>query len=196
MNNETNQGVNQKDSVLTILVEKYNSTKNEIYFIELWEQVKAFAFMQAKKYHEIKIDEKISIAQECLWKCCSCLKPGTNLLTLYGTVLNNKFYDEWVKKMQTESYKINKNATSLEFMYEDIKYEPIAPVDFFNIDLFIIECKLSELEKELCKLMYQGYKRYEILEKLKIKSNIKYNNLLNRLRDKIRQNYLIEGLIF
>lgn len=190
MNNETNQG----GSALLDLVEMYNSTNNEMYFNQLWEEVKAFSFMISKKYHEIEYEDKISIAQEVLWNCCNKLKEGKNLLTLYGTALNNRYYDTWAKKMQRDNFKLNDTAASLDQMFEDTNYQPSFEQDLFNIEMFIYESRLTELEATLCILLHQGYKRSEIMNKLSMKNSGQYNRLLQKLRNKINVNYLSEGL--
>lgn len=190
MNNEMNQG----GSALLDLVEKYNSTNDDVYFNQLWEEVKAFSFMISKKYHEIEFEDKISIAQEVLWNCCKKLKEGKNLLTLYGTALNNRYYDTWAKKMQRDNFKLNDTAASLDQMFEDINYQPAVEQDMFSIEMFLYEAKLTKLETALCILLYEGYKRAEIMNKLNMKNSGQYNRLMEKLRNKVNINYLSEGL--
>lgn len=190
MNNEMNQG----GSALLDLVEKYNSTNDDMYFNQLWEEVKAFSFMISKKYHEIEFEDKISIAQEVLWNCCKKLKEGKNLLTLYGTALNNRYYDTWAKKMQRDNFKLNDTAASLDQMFEDINYQPAVEQDMFSIEMFLYEAKLTKLETDLCILLYEGYKRAEIMNKLNMKNSGQYNRLMEKLRNKVNINYLSEGL--
>lgn len=190
MNNEMNQGGYD----LLSLVALYNETEDERYFSQLWEEVKAFSFTISKKYYEISIEDKESVSKECLWNCCKTLKPGTNLLTMYGTVLNHRFYDMWAKKMQRDNYKMNANAMSLDQMYEDVRFEPRSPEREFSLEMFIYECQLSELEAVLCTLLYQGYKRADIMKVMNLTNSGQYNRLINKLREKVNKNYSKEGL--
>lgn len=186
----------KEGNTLTELVEKYNSTNNEIYFNQLWEQVKAFSFMITNRYNDVEYDEKISISQEVLWKCCKKLKKGKNLLTLYGTALKNRFYDEWAKRRQTQKYRINSTAMSLDQLYEEVKFEPAEHMDIFNIEMFIDESKLTGMETDLCILLYEGFKRSEIMNKLNMTNNGQYNRLIKIVRNKVKINYLAENLNF
>lgn len=180
--------------ILGGLVKKYQETGEEKYFEQLWELVKPFGIMIARKYPSIPFEEREPLAMHCLWDCCKTFKEGKNLLTLYGTVLGNRMYDFWGKKMQTQKYKINSEAASLDKLKEDVNFQPAAEVDNFNIELFYYECKLIGIELKIVALINEGYRKTEILKKLKLKSE-EYNELLEIIKEKVRNNYLSEEFI-
>lgn len=172
----------------------YATTKEDTYFNQLWYSVKLFAIKITNKYPSIEMEDKLSIAMECLMNACNGLKPGQNLLTLYGTILNNRFCDLWGKKMQTGRYKLNADAYSLDKLQEDINFQPSYEDNLFNLDLFNIECKLVGIELKMVGLIYEGYTRTEIRKQLKLTIE-NYNNILQGIKDKICNNYLDEELV-
>lgn len=187
-----NEIINNGGLQLEELAFRYATTKGDIYFNQLWSRVMPFSIKISNKYPSIEYEDKISIAMECLMDCCNNLKEGQNVLTLYGRILGNRLYDLWGKSMQTGKYKINSEAASLEKMQEDVNYEPSTSIDEFSLNLFYSDCKFANIEAMMVELIYQGYNKCEIKARLKLKSE-DYSQLLENIKNKIRNNYLEES---
>ena len=173
------------------LVKEFNLTKSDECFEILWNKIKAFAIKVGSKYVTIPYEEKESIAMEVLFRCLPKLenKKG-KLLTYYGFALKGE-YICYLEKMNRKKELIIKDSVSLDEMKEEINYEPTDNKDNFDVDFFSYQSKLDRIETLLVKMIYGGYKRDEIREKLKLTSE-KYNSVMRGLREKIQLNY-IEG---
>lgn len=182
---------NNRGLELSKLAQAYMSTGKEEYFNTLWYNSKAFAITILKRYPSIQYEDGISIAMECLWNSVKALKPNQNILTLYGTVLQNRLYDMFHKTMQMGKYKINAEAASLDLMKEDTNYEPTYNDDHFSIEMFKTECDILGLESNILTMIYEGYKSKEIISKLNLTKEL-FNDMMNIIREKINNNYLQE----
>lgn len=185
-----NENIN-KGLELNGLISLYKETREDKYFNRLWDNVKSFAIMKGKRYPSIEFDDIISNSMECLWISLNNIKEGNNLLTYYGRILENRFYDIFNKKMQSKKYKMNSQSLSLEDLKEDVGYEPGKLDDTFNLEMFEYECKLIGIELTIVELIYTGFKQNEIIKKLEIDRKI-YKNLLEEIKNKIKVNYLGE----
>lgn len=185
-----NENIN-KGLELNSLISLYKQTREDKYFNKLWDNVKSFAIMKGKRYPSIEFDDIISNSMECLWISLNNIKEGNNLLTYYGRILENRFYDIFNKKMQSKKYKMNSQSLSLEDLKEDVGYEPAKLDDTFNLEMFEYECKLIGIELTIVELIYTGFKQNEIIKKLEIDRKL-YKNLLEEIKNKIKVNYLGE----
>lgn len=176
---------------LSKLAQAYMSTGKEEYFNTLWYNSKAFAITILKRYPSIQYEDGISIAMECLWNSVKALKPNQNILTLYGTVLQNRLYDLFHKTMQAGKYKMFSEATSLDELKENINYEPTYNDDSFNIEMFKTECDIVGLESNILTMIYEGYKSKEIISKLNLTKDL-FNTMMDIIKSKINNNYLQE----
>ena len=176
---------------LSKLAQAYMSTGKEEYFNTLWYNSKAFAITILKRYPSIQYEDGISIAMECLWNSVRALKPNQNILTLYGTVLQNRLYDLFHKTMQTAKYKMHSEASSLDALKDDINYEPPFIDDQFSIEMFKTECDIVGLESSILTMIYEGYKSKEIISKLNLTKDL-FNSVMDIIKSKINNNYLQE----
>lgn len=176
---------------LSKLAQAYMSTGKEEYFNTLWYNCKAFAITILKRYPSIQYEDGISIAMECLWNSVRALKPNQNILTLYGTVLQNRLYDLFHKTMQAAKYKMHSEATSLDALKDDINYEPPFIDDQFSIEMFKTECDIVGLESSILTMIYEGYKSKEIISKLNLTKDL-FNSVMDIIKSKINNNYLQE----
>lgn len=170
------------------LAELYNSTKNELYFNQLWYGVKAFSVSIGNKYVTIPYEDKMSIAMEVLFRCLPKLNSGKGkVLTYYGNALRCE-YISYIEKQKTKKYEFNESAYSLDQLKEEINYEPSREIDYFTVDDFISENDLNRLESALVKLIDAGYKSNEISKYLNITLK-QYKELLTNLQFKLSNNY-------
>lgn len=176
---------------LSKLAQAYMSTGKEEYFNTLWYNSKAFAITILKRYPSIQYEDGISIAMECLWNSVRALKPNQNILTLYGTVLQNRLYDLFHKTMQAAKYKMYSEASSLDALKDDINYEPPFIDDQFSIEMFKTECDIVGLESSILTMIYEGYKSKEIISKLNLTKDL-FNSVMDIIKSKINNNYLQE----
>lgn len=182
---------------LESLAEEFIKTGDETYFNLLWEGVKPFSIKMGKKFMTIPYEDKESIAMEVLFRCVSKLQNNTGfdfkkgkLLTYYGRALYGEFIC-WLEKCNTYKQKVNTEAYSLEKMEEDIGYIPATAKDNFNMNIFLSDCQLLDIEAKFILLLDEGYNKREIMARMKLKKD-DYNSLLDTVREKIRNNYLIE----
>lgn len=188
LNNEISgvQGFNLEE-----LADLYNTTKDELYFNQLWYGVKAFSVSIGSKYVTIPYEDKMSIAMEVLFRCLPKLNSGKGkVLTYYGNALRCE-YITYIEKQKTKKYEFNESAYSLDQLKEEINYEPTREIDFFSVDDFISENDLDKMQSALVKLINVGYKSNEISKSLKL-TLAEYKQLLKSVQEKISMNY-IEG---
>ena len=170
------------------LAELYNTTKNELYFNQLWYNVKAFSVSIGSKYVTIPYEDKISIAMEVLFRCLPKLNSGKGkVLTYYGNALRCE-YISYIEKQKTKKYEFNDSAYSLDQLKEEINYEPSRELEYFSVDDFISENDLDRLESAVVKLINAGYKSNEISKSLKLTLQ-EYKQLLTNVQRKISMNY-------
>lgn len=170
------------------LAELYNSTKNELYFNQLWYNVKAFSVSIGSKYVTIPYEDKMSIAMEVLFRCLPKLNSGKGkVLTYYGNALRCE-YISYIEKQKTKKYEFNDSAYSLDQLKEEINYEPSKELEYFSVDDFISENDLDRLESAVVKLINAGYKSNEISKSLKLTLQ-EYKQLLSNVQRKISMNY-------
>lgn len=170
------------------LAELYNTTKNELYFNQLWYNVKAFSVSIGSKYVTIPYEDKMSIAMEVLFRCLPKLNSGKGkVLTYYGNALRCE-YISYIEKQKTKKYEFNDSAYSLDQLKEEINYEPSKELEYFSVDDFISENDLDRLESAVVKLINAGYKSNEISKSLKLTLQ-EYKQLLTNVQRKISMNY-------
>lgn len=186
------QNIDQRLKLQNLVI-AYQRTNDDYYLTELWNEVKPFSIKITNKYYNASKDDKESLSLECLWKVCKTIKPNTNFLTYYGTVLNNRCYDCFVKQANTNNRKVLNEAYSLDKLKEDLNFDPGYDQENFNLNFFFEQCKLTEQESTLCALFYMGYKRVDIVNRLKLIKKNEYIGILASLRDKIAIYYLDEG---
>ena len=107
---QDNQMISSGNMELGELVKSYIETNEDQVFNMIWQKVRLFSIKICNKYKSIPTEDKETIAMECLWNCFSSekdrqilIKGESSLLTLYGTVLKNRLYDVWVKKMHSRN---------------------------------------------------------------------------------------------
>lgn len=189
MRNTINRGLE-----LNELVMNYRNTGDERYFEELWSRVKPFAFKMGTKYkNTIALEEMEQIAMICLFDCCRYIKEGTNVLTYYGRILINRYYDEYNAPKKRGNVKLNKEALSLDSTYEDnensaLRNNPGVEDDIFIVEDFYKQCKLLDNEIIFVELLAMGYRQKDIIKKLNIEQK-DYKRVMKNLRKKIRNNY-------
>lgn len=172
----------------------YKNTGDDRYFEQLWKEVEAFAYMKGKKYwNTISREDMKELALVCLYDCCRCIKEGTNILTYYGTVLVNRYHDFYNRDKKRGNDKLNSEAYSLDFEYneEGYKIEPSVEDNYFNKEDLYQQCKLVNTEVQIVELLDYGYKKQEIIEKLKLEKN-EYKKIIKSVRNKIRTRWLME----
>lgn len=178
------------------LVMKYQQTGEDKYFEELWKEVESFAYYKGSKYNNtISKEDMKELAMVSLYDCCRCLKEGTNVLTYYGNVLVNRYHDFYKKPTKRGNDKLNTEALSLDMEYEDggAIYTATTEDSYFSIEYLSSECKLLDAEVQLVQLLDYGYKKSEIIQKLKIQSN-EYKRLLRSVKSKVRSYYELETI--
>lgn len=172
----------------------YKRTGEDKYFEQLWEEVKAFAFMKGSKYRNtISAEDMEELAMICLYDCCRCLNEGTNVLTYYGRILVNRYHDFYKKPTKRGNDRLNNSAMSLDVLYDNndnnfMVFNPYTEDDIFFIEDFYQDCKLAEEEIVIVDLLNYGYKQNEIMEKLHIEKN-EYKKLLKTIKKKVLGNY-------
>lgn len=182
MKNTNNRGLELND-----LVMNYRNTGEEKYFEQLWEEVKPFAFKMGYKYRNtIGVEEMEQIAMICLFDCCRYIKERTNVLTYYGKILVNRYYDYYNAPKKRGNEKINKEAVSLD--NEDMVYNPAKEDDIFIVEDFYQQCKLGEQEITLIELLATGYKQREIIKMLDLEVK-DYKRIMKKVKNKIKLNY-------
>jgi DNA-directed RNA polymerase specialized sigma24 family protein len=186
--------INNKGLGLNKLVLEYRNTKEDKYFEELWSEVKPFAFKMGEKYiNKIGVEDMEEIAMVCLFDCCRYIKENTNVLTYYGKILINRYYDFYHANDKRGNDKLNNEALSLDATRDNNGsqysiYNPSTEDDIFILEDFYTECKLLEREITIVNLLNIGYKQREIKEKLKMSQGT-YNRLIKNIRKKILENY-------
>lgn len=176
---------------LNELVMSYQRTGEDKYFEQLWNEVEAFAYSKGSKYNNtISKEDMRELAMVSLYDCCRCLKEGTNVLTYYGRVLVNRYHDFYKKPKARGNDKLNNEVASLDLEYEDggAVYIAAAEDDYFNIDFLCNECRLIGLEAQIVELLDFGYKKSEIIKKLKIQK-ADYKRTIKSIRDKVGKYY-------
>lgn len=188
------KNINNKGLGLNKLVLDYRNTGEEKYFEELWLNVKPFAFKQGAKYkNTISNEEMEQIAMICLFDCCRYIKEETNVLTYYGKILINRYYDFYNRPKKRGNDKLNMEALSLDFTYDNDGdlysiYNPSTEDDIFFKEDFYEECKLAANEIALVELLSIGYKQAEIREKLNLEKK-DYKRIMKHIRKKVLSNY-------
>ena len=176
------------------LVLDYKNTKEDKYFEELWSKVKPFAFKMGEKYiNKIGAEDMEEIAMVCLFDCCRYIKPNTNVLTYYGKILINRYYDSYHQNEKRANDKLNNEALSLDASRDTDNgayriFNPSTEDDIFFEEDFYKECKLSEREITVVRLLNMGYKHKEIREKIKT-SQCYFHHILTNIKKKIKENY-------
>lgn len=196
LNETKNRGLELND-----LAMKYQETKEDRYFNELWNEVEAFAYSKGSKYNNtISKEDMKELAMVSLYDCCRCLKEGTNVLTYYGSVLVNRYHDFYKRPRTRGNDKINNEALSLDMEYEDggTIYTATVEDDYFSREHFYDECKLLDLEAQMVELLYCGYKKNEIIKMLGLQNNVLgkrpeliYKQILKSVRGKVNKYYEI-----
>lgn len=187
---------NNRGLELNEIAMSYQKTGDDRYFELLWNEVEAFAFMKGKKYwNTISQDDMKELALVCLYDCCRCLKEGTNILTYYGSILVNRYHDFYNRDKKRGNSKLNAEALSLNYEYEDggCLIEPAIEDEYFNKEDLYEACKLVNTEIQLVELLDFGYKKQEIIEKLKIEEN-EYKRIIKSVRNKIKSNWIMETI--
>lgn len=176
------------------LVDLYLQTGDEEYFNKIWFQVKPLSVMIGKKFMTIPYEDKESMAMEVLFRVLRKVNidKSYSFLTLYGRSLGGE-YICYLQHLETKKEQLNSCADSIEKMKEEVNYEPSYEQDDFSLDMFIYDSKLQGLEVSLLTLIYEGYKKTEILKKLNLKRE-QYDYLLETIKSKITTNHLSEGL--
>lgn len=187
-NNETkNRGLELNEVAL-----EYQKTREDALFNYLWQEVEAFAYMKGKKYYNtISREDMKELAMICLMDCCRCVKEGTNLLTYYGSCLVNRYHDFYVRPSKRGNDKLNSEALSLDYEYESggTILTPAVEDDYFNKEEFYNSCKLLETEIQIVELLDYGYKKQEIMEKLKLEKN-EYKRIIKAVKSKVTSNWI------
>lgn len=192
-NTITNRGLE-----LIELVKYYKELGDERYFEELWSRVKPFAFKMGHKYKGmISIEEMEQTALICLFDCCRYIKEDCNVLTYYGKILLNRYYDITHPYRKKPGEKINREAFSLDATYEDDSSNYVLNAsmedDIFIIEDFYKHCKLVRDEIAMAELLNMGYKKKDIIEKLEIEAK-DYKRIRKNLLGKVKSNYDFETI--
>lgn len=190
------KNTNSRGLELNNLVLEYKNTGDEKYFEELWSAVKPFAFKMGRKYRNgIENEEMEQIALICLFDCCRYIKEGTNVLTFYGKILINRYYDQYNKVGKRGNDLINKQALSLDATLDNEGHEykilnPATEDDIFFKEDFYKQCDLAKDEILFVELLNLGYKQREIKEQLDLKE-FDRRRLIRSIRKKVKENYIL-----
>lgn len=184
-NEYNNLGVNE-------LAELYQQTNDELYLGSLIYNLAGLIYKMAKRYPTLDGSDVTSTVHECILRSVQRWVPGKGQFT---TFFGTNFSGDLVCMLEAQMRKknvFNREAYSLEKMEEDVNFLPSYHQDVFSVAMFSEQCNLDEIEKAIVKLIDEGYKPKEMVEKLH-RSEKEIKELISCIRIKIRENYLTEG---